>query len=134
MQTGAVSLNDAQDGLAGPIGELTPSVDGTVFAFFSGEAPSVAASGCGGTTSAGATAAVLAPQPIFHELRGSGRLSLSKNLRCNGKKQRCRGDLELVDAARSLGLRDSVLAYPHSPQRMGSAALVDGVYRDMGLA
>ena len=74
---------------------------GTVFAFFSGEAPSVAASGCGGTTSAGATAAVLAPQPIFHELRGSGRLSLSKKLRCNGKKQRCRGDLELVDAARS---------------------------------
>ena len=47
------------------MGELTPSVDGTVFAFFSGEAPSVAASGCGGTTSAGATAAVLAPQPIF---------------------------------------------------------------------
>ena len=46
------------------------------------------------------------------------------------------GAAELVDAARSLGLRDSVLAsgYPHSPQRMGSAALVDGVYRDMGLA
>jgi hypothetical protein len=88
-------------GEGAPMGELTPSVDGTVFAFFSGEAPSVAASGCGGTTSAGATAAVLAPQPIFHELRGSGRLSLSKNLRCNGKKQRCRGDLELVDAARS---------------------------------
>ena len=44
------------------------------------------------------------------------------------------GAAELVDAARSLGLRDSVLAYPHSPQRLGSAALVDGVYRDMGLA
>ena len=44
------------------------------------------------------------------------------------------GAAELVDAARSLGLRDSVLAYPHSPPRMGSAALVDGVYRDMWLA
>ena len=44
------------------------------------------------------------------------------------------GAAELVDAARSLGLRDSVLAYPHSPPRIGSAALVDGVYRDMGLA
>ena len=44
------------------------------------------------------------------------------------------GAAELVDAARSLGLRDSVLAYPHSPPRLGSAALVDGVYRDMGLA
>jgi hypothetical protein len=44
------------------------------------------------------------------------------------------GAAELVDAARSLGLRDSVLAYPHSPKRIGSAALVDGVYRDMGLA
>ena len=59
-------------GEGAPIGELTPSVDGTVFAFFSGEAPSVAASGCGGTTSAGATAAVLAPQPIFRGCREEG--------------------------------------------------------------